>query len=164
VSHEPSLGAGAGSLNDTSAVDANGVPVPRPVDAQQSAFSAEFARVSNLLFVVIVLRVRCRRFEMDDAEAAELAAAIRMSLESTFDAQHPAATGAGTASTAPVDVPTTFHFVTECFFLALQGVHVGVVPFLQDYQLLLRDVQKFVFTGFSMCTDSDLQVHAGLAC
>jgi hypothetical protein len=82
---------------------------------------------------------------MDDAEAAELAAAIRMSLEPANNTQHSAAMSDSAPSATSVDIPVIFHFVTECFFLALQGLHVGIVPFLQDNQLLLHDLQRFGF-------------------
>ena len=74
----------------------------------------------------------------------ELAEAIRLSLVETNNSPAAAAPAAAASSTAASAVAANadYHFVTECYFLAMGLAHVGLLPALERSQRLLEDLLR----------------------
>ena len=85
--------------------------------------------------------------ENDDEDAEALAAAIKMSLSAAPATEAATTWGAPGQWLSPPPRPSVpssvdFHFVTECFFLALGAVHVGLLPALENTQKLADDMHR----------------------
>ena len=81
----------------------------------------------------------------------ELSQAIKLSLSSNnptptlgSSSGAGAAGAAGDAAATPLATPppADFHFITECFFLALGAAHVGLLPALERAQNFLNDLLR----------------------
>ena len=74
----------------------------------------------------------------------ELAQALRLSLASTTPSPVPTppATVTSPAVTAATTTFPDFHFVTECFFLAMGAAHSGLLPALDKSERLLQDFHR----------------------
>eukprot|EP00054_Salpingoeca_dolichothecata_P023244 m.154283 g.154283 ORF g.154283 m.154283 type:complete len:1056 (-) comp24623_c0_seq9:11-3178(-) len=74
-------------------------------------------------------------FDLDVQEASMLADAIALSLQTNTNAS---------SSSNEEDIPKSYHFVTECFFLTLRAVNVALVPTIKFFREFENSFHGFI--------------------